>query len=214
MRLRRGLGHNALHFVPLVANQPRQHVDFVNRGIGDCHRGGVIRRNAVCAVRALNNHRCAELARINQLLDLLVAAVVAAHEADLYQMLAGCHFGIHNRLAVRCGIRQRLFAEHRLAGLNRCNDRVLVERARGGDDNGVNVRIVDGGIKVGVDLNVAARDLRALLRALFKYIAYGNYLRTADTVLNALDVFAANHAATDNCNFEFHEKYLHIILNL
>lgn len=49
MRLRRGLGHDALHFVPFVTNQPRQHVNLVGRRIGDSHRSGVIGRNAIGA---------------------------------------------------------------------------------------------------------------------------------------------------------------------
>ena len=87
MRLGRGLGHNALHFIPLVTDQPRQHVDLVDCGIGDRHCGGVVRCNTICAVRALEHHRCTELARVDQFLDLLVAAIIAAHKPDLYQML-------------------------------------------------------------------------------------------------------------------------------
>ena len=178
-------------------------------GVGNSHCGGVVVSNAVCTVGALDDHRCAELAGVDQLLDLAVAAVVAAHEADLNEVLAAGHLGLDDLLAVSSGVCQRLLGEYRLASLDSCQNRTLVELTRGGNDNCVYVRIVDCFIEVGVDLGAGAGDLSALLCALLEYVAYCNDLRAADAVLDALNVLAADHTAADQCNVQvFHDKFL------
>ena len=83
-----------------------------------------------------------------------------------------------------------------------------MERARRGDDNGVDIRVVDCSIEIGIDLDSTARDLGALFCAFFKYITHRHDLRAADTVLDTFNVLAANHAAADNSNVQFHEKFL------
>ena len=178
-------------------------------GVGNSHCGGVVVSNAVCTVGALDDHRCAELAGVDQLLNLTVAAVVTAHEANLYEVLAAGHLGLDDLLAVSSGVSQRLLGEYRLAGLDSCQNRTLVELTRGGNDDCVYVRIVDCFVKVGVDLGAGAGDLSALLCALLEYVAYCNDLRAADAVLDALNVLAANHTAADQCNVQvFHDEFL------
>ena len=63
-------------------------------------------------------------------------------------------------------------------------------------------------MEIGIDLDSTARDLGALFGAFFKYVAYRHDLRATDTVLDAFNVLAANHAAADNSNVQFHEKFL------
>ena len=124
-------------------------------------------------------------------------------------MLAAGHLGLDDLLAVSSGVCQRLLGEYRLASLDSCQNRTLVELTRGGNDNCVYVRIVDCFIEVGVDLGVGAGDLSALLCALLEYVAYCNDLRAADAVLDALNVLAADHTAADQCNVQvFHDKFL------
>ena len=178
-------------------------------GVGNSHCGGVVVSNAVCTVGALDDHRCAELAGVKQLLDLAVAAVVAAHEADLYEVLAAGHLGLDDFLAVSGGVCERLLGEYRLACLDGCQNRTLVELARSGDNDSVYVRVVDSFVEVSVDLGAGACDLSALLCALLEYVADCNDLRAADAVLDALDVFTADHTAADQCNVQvFHDEFL------
>ena len=84
-------------------------------GIGNSHSGGVARINAVSTMGALQNHRSTELAFVDQFLDLLVATVITAHEANLYEVLAACHLGVNDFLALCSGVGQRLLREYRLA---------------------------------------------------------------------------------------------------
>ena len=65
-------------------------------------------------------------------LNLTVAAVVTAHEANLYEVLAAGHLGLDDLLAVSSGVSQRLLGEYRLAGLDSRQNRTLVELTRGG----------------------------------------------------------------------------------
>ena len=202
-----GLRHDALNLVPLVVYQPRQNVDLVDCGIGNSHCGGVVVSNAVCTVGALDYHRGTELAGVDQFLNLTVAAVVAAHEANLYKVLAACHLGLNDLLAVSSGVSQRLLGEYRLAGLDSCQNRTLVELTRGGNYNSVYVRIVDCFVEIGVNLGAGTGDLSALLCAFFKYVAYSNDACIADAVLDTLDVLTADHAAADQCDVQiFHDK--------
>lgn len=137
----------------------------------------------------------AELAGVQQLLYLVVAPVIAAHKADLNQMLAGGHLRVHHGLAVGGGVGKGLLAEDGLAGLDGGQDGVLMELTRRGDRHGVDVGVVDGLVEIHVDLGAGAGDLRALLYALLKHVAHGDDLAAPDAVLNALDVFPADHTA-------------------
>ena len=157
---------------------------------------------------ALHNQRGAELPGIQQLLHLVIAPIIAAHEADLDQVLAGGHLRIHHGLAVGGGVGQGLFAEDGLSGLNGGQDGVLVELARRGDHDRIHVRVVDGLVEVRVGLGSGARQLRALLHALFKHVADGHDLGPPDTVLNAFNVLPADHAAANQADVEFHNKFL------
>lgn len=115
-------------------------------------------------------------------------------------MLTRCHLRVDDCLAACCGIDQRLFAEYRLAGLNCCDDRVLVERARCSDNDRINIRVVDGCVEVCVNLDVTTRNFGALLHAFLEYIAHSDNLCAANAVLNTLDMFAADHATSDDCD--------------
>ena len=178
-------------------------------GIGNSHCGGVVVGNAVCTVGALDYHRGTELAGVDQLLNLTIAAVVTAHEANLYEVLAAGHLGLNDLLAVSSGVCQRLLGEYRLASLDRCQNRTLVELTRGGNNNSVYIRIVDCFVEVGVNLGAGTGDLSALLCAFFKYVADCNDLCVANAVLDTLNVFTADHAAADQCNVQvFHDEFL------
>ena len=211
MGLAGNLGEDALDLVPLVVHQPGQAVDLVDSGVGDGHGGGVAGGHAVGPVGAFYNQGGAEPAGVQQLLHLVIAPVIAAHEADLHQMLAGGHLRVHHGLAVGGGVGQGLLAEDRLAGLDGGQDGVLVELAGGGDHHGVDVRVVDGLVEVRVGLGARPGNLRALFHALLEHVADRHDLGAPDAVLNAFNVLPADHAAANQADVEFHNKFLLLI---
>ena len=84
-----------------------------------------------------------------------------------------------------------------------------MELTRGGNNNSVYIRIVDCFVEVGVNLGAGTGDLSALLCAFFEYVADCNDLCVADAVLDAFNVFTADHAAADQCNVQvFHDEFL------
>ena len=180
----------------------------MDRSIGDSHCGGVIRCNTVRAMGTLDHHRRAEFAGIDQILDLLIAAVVAAHEADLYQMPAGRHLRINDCLAVRSGVSQRLFAVYRLACLDGRDNRGFVKCARRGDNNRVHIGIVDRSMVICIDLGVSTGDLCAPFRTGFGNVTYCDNRSILDAVLDSFNMLAADHAAADHCNSQGHNGNL------
>ena len=203
MRFRGTARHDALHFVPFVVNQPREHVNFVNGGIGDGHRGGIAVGDAVGAVRALDNHRRAELAGVEQFLDLTITPVIAAHETNLYEMFPGFHFRFDNFAAVGGGVGERLFAEYGLSGLDSGDNGAFVELSRRRDHDGVYIGVGDSFVKVLVLLGTGAGDFGAFLQIGLHHVAHRHDTRSANAVLYALNVFAGNHAAAYHANSQF-----------
>ena len=122
----------------LLAEQPPDQVDLVHRGVADDHlRGEAVRRHGRIAVRAVHQQRRPDAAVFQRGLHGLVARVVAAHEADLDAPAAGRHLGVHDPQAGVAGRRERLLAEHRLAGLDRRDHLLLVGGTPGRDEHRV-----------------------------------------------------------------------------
>ena len=154
-------------------------------------------------------HQGTELAGVDQFLNLTVAAVVTAHEANLYQVLAAGHLGLNDLLAVSSGVCQRLLGEYRLASLDSCQNRTLVELTWVVTTTAFTSGSLIASLKSGVNLGAGTGNLSALLSAFFKYVADCNDLCVANAVLDTLNVFTADHAAADQCNVQvFHDEFL------
>ena len=85
-----------------------------------------------------------------------------------------------------------------------------MELARSGDHNSGDFGVGNGFVEVGVNLGAGTGNLCALLRALGEHVAHSHDLRATDTVLDALDMLFADHAAADYTDVKFlHDIFLH-----
>ena len=91
----------------------------------------------------------AQFTTVEQRLQLRVLVVEAAHEADLDQPLAELGFALDDLQRGRDVGGQRLLAHHRLAVLEAGQQLLLVGRARGGEHDGVDVRVGDRVERIG-----------------------------------------------------------------
>jgi hypothetical protein len=89
--------------------------------------------------------------------QLLVERVAAAHEPDRDQPPAGRDLGVDDVQARLSGRRQRLLAQHALAGRDAREHELLVRGVVGGDDHRVDLGIGDQGVRVGVRAPAADR---------------------------------------------------------
>ena len=132
----RGAREDDLCLDVVLAQQPAQHVDLMDHGVLDRHIGGKADAAVVIvAMCTVQHQRAAIFAGIDELFELLIAGIKAAHKANLYEVLARSHLGLHDALAGLRGRRERLLTENRLARLNGCHDILLMEGiCRGADD--------------------------------------------------------------------------------
>ena len=146
-----------MNFIPLLAfaDQPRENVDLVDRSICNSHLSGVGSVNSLSAVCALQDHGLAELAAADQVSDLVVTAVITAHEANLYKVLAGSHLCINDLFAVCSSGGEGLLCEHGLACLDGGKDGVLVEVAGCCNNDCIYIGISDECVSVCIDLYAA-----------------------------------------------------------
>ena len=127
----------------LGSEKPAGGVDVMHAGVDDDALGGHAVRDRGIAVRRVEHQRRTDIAAVQGLLHGPVAVVVAAHEADHDQPPAGGHLGVQDPFTRLLGGRERLLAEHLLAGGDARQHVLLVGATPGGDDDGIDVRGVD-----------------------------------------------------------------------
>ena len=178
----------------------------MNHGVLDRHRGGEA-RCVIVAVNAVQHEWLTILAGVDSLLQLTVTRIVTAHEANLNQLLAGCHLGLNDALA---GIRfrcQRLFAENILAGFDCCHNVLLVERVERGNDYCVDIVRRDHVLALFISLDAVFLGNR--LAEVDVCVRAGNYLAALQGVVDAFNVGAADCAGTYQTDSEFfHDIFL------
>ena len=147
-----------LYRTVVIVEQPAQHVQLVDQGVGDRHVGGVVLADRLVTVRAMQHQRRANIAIINDFFQRQVAFIVRAHKADLHQAAARFHFRIDNASAAFRTHRQRLLAEHWFAGGDRREGILFVRRIPRGDKDSVDIAGADNIVAVGVDFRLHARQ--------------------------------------------------------
>ena len=187
----------------ILAEQPAQNVDFVNHGVFNCHGVVPVIRNRRVAVCAVQQQGFAVLAAVNRCLQLLVAFVIAAHEANLNQLLAGLHLRLNDALA-RIGLgSERLLAEHILACCDGSQNIFLVIRISGGAHDCIDLGIVDHIDRVLKALDAVLLGNRQAECA--SRICTSNNFAALQGVVNALDMGTADAAGAYKTNSQsFH----------
>ena len=183
----------------LLVEQEAGDIDLVHQRIPH-HHGAVERRgDGGIAVRAVQHQRPAELAAVEECLQLGVLVVEPAHEPDLDQPLA--EFGLpldHGERGLHVG-GQRLLAEHRLAVLQAGQQLLLVGRPGGGQHHGVDVGIGDGVQRV-ADRACTRHRCGDLFGLLGQVVVHHDDAGVADTAGDPGDVVGAHHADTEHGN--------------
>ena len=107
--------------------------------VGDDHRAVEERVDERVAVRAVHQQRATDRARVEPGLQVDVARVEAAHEADADEVAPAGALGLDDPPRRLRGGGERLLAQHRLARRDaREHERLVREHGRG-DDDGVHV---------------------------------------------------------------------------
>ena len=172
----------------------------MNHGVLNRHRGGET-RCVIVTVYAVQHERLTVLAGVDSLFQLTVTRIVAAHEANLYQLLAGCHLGLDDALA-RVGLgSQRLFAENILAGLDCRHNVLLVERVKRGNDYCVDVVGRDHVLALFVSLDAVFLGNR--LAEVDICVRTGDHLCALKRLVDALDVGTADCASAYQTDSQF-----------
>ena len=127
----------------LLVQQPAHQVDLVHGGVVDRHVAGIVPGHRRVAVGAVHHQRCTDGAAGERRLQRAVGSIVATHEADLDQAPAELHLGLEDAQAGILRGRQRLLAEHRLAGGDAGQHIFLVRTAPRGDDDGIDRLVGD-----------------------------------------------------------------------
>ena len=124
----------------LLAQEPPGGVDLVDDRVGHRHEAGE-RLGGTVGLRwtlwRISGSPIAPL--VERRLDLPVAGVVAAHEANDDEALAMADLGLEDLEALGRRGRQRLLAHHGLAGLDAGQGERRVGLADRGDEHGVDV---------------------------------------------------------------------------
>ncbi len=141
--LRRAARRHPGHLDDRGTQQPRHDVELVDRGAGDRELRGGVRGTAHAPADVVHQHRRADRPVVDRLAQLHVAGVEPAHEAQRQQRLAGGTDVAQHLPALGERGRQRLLAQHRLAGLHRRDDLLGVHGVVRGDDDGVHGRVRD-----------------------------------------------------------------------
>ena len=198
MGVRGGAREAHLHGTVVIVQQPAQHVQLVDQGVGDRHIGGVVLADRLVAVGAAQHQRRADIAIVDHFFQRQIAFVVRAHKANLHQTTAGLHFGIDDAAAAFRGHRQRFFAEYRLTGGDGGQSVLFVGRVPGGDQDGIDIAGVNHVVAVGVDFRLHARqrDRRAGVVGIdIRHRHNGGALQNLGA---ATDVFFTDSASADD----------------
>ena len=155
----------------------------------------------------MQHERQTVLAGVDSFLQLAVTRIIAAHEANLNQLLAGCHLGLNDALAGISLRSQRLLAENVLAGLDRCHDVLLVERVERGNDYCVDFVGRNHVLALFVSLDAVLLGNR--LAEVDVCIRAGNNLAALQGVVDAFNVGTADCAGAYQTDSQFfHDKFL------
>ncbi len=139
-----------------------------------------------------------ERAVVDERLQLLVLVVETSHEADLDQFLTELGFALHD-LEGRGDVGgQRLLAHHRLAVLEAGEELLLVGRAWGGQDDGVDTRVGDRVERVADHPAAGGDPGRDLLGLLDEVIVDDGDRGALDALGDACDVVGAHHSDTQD----------------
>ena len=156
----------------------------------------------MCTVQ---QERFTVLAAVNGRLELLVALVIAAHEANLNQLPAGLDLRLYDALAGIGLGSQRLFAEHILACRDGSQNVLFMVRVCCGAHYSVDFRIVnhvDGIFKALDAVFLGNRKTKCACR-----IGTGYNLAALKRVVDAFNVGAADAAGAYQADFQFAHFY-------
>ena len=197
------LGALHTHLDDLLTQEPAHRVDLVDRRVVDGHARGVGLRHGGVAVTVVDQEGLAVLAVVENLFHLVVGGVETAHEAHGDELLAGLLLGLHDGDAVLGGGGQWLLAQDVLAGLDGLDDVGGVDLAEGGDEDGVDVRVVDE--LIGAVVGLGAVGLRGRDRGLVVDVGHGDDFAARQVIGNAGQVRAAHAAGADESDAYSHD---------
>lgn len=148
------------------AQNEARDVEFMRCGIGDRHLAGEVGRRFHIPVEVMHHDRPAKRTVVERRLHIAIRRIEAAHETKLDEAAAARHFRLDNAQALLRALRQRLFAEHRLSGLDRGERQRCVGLVGAGNQHGVNVAASDGfqGVGGGIGCAVVLSHLSCPLR--------------------------------------------------
>lgn len=180
-----------------------QHVEVVDERVVDDVVGAVVARGCLRVVVTHAGHQQgADLSVADEGLHRVVAGVEAPVETDLNGFAALGHLGFDDLPAVGAVDGHRLFGERRLADRDSVQQRVEMHVVAAGDDDGVDVRIVDQCIGRIVDRRVEAVVFDGLFRVAEHGVVYADDLRVAAFVRDPTHVVAAHGAASDETDID------------
>ena len=168
---------------------------------GVLNRHGGLPANAavvIVVVATVEDQGSAVLAGLDQALELAVTGVIAAHEADLYQVLSAGDFRLYDLLAELGSGGQGLLTEDGLAGLDRLKDEGSVPGICCCDDDSLDLSVMDqlfGCVKCADPEFVCNR-----LSEILVHIRTGDDSSALQTGVDALDVCSADRAGSYQTN--------------
>ncbi|MNZ84796.1 hypothetical protein D3C78_1035650 [compost metagenome] len=191
----------------VVIQQPAQHVDLVDQGVGDRHIRGVSFTNGRVAVRTVQHQRFADLPTGQHLLQCSVALIVRAHKAYLHQAFAVFGLCLNDVFTALRSDRQRLLAEYRLAGGNRRQHELFMARAPGGHQHRLNVRGLDQIVAIVIHLGVQLQVAHHLGGVVTIDIVDRHDAAALQHFAAATNVIPTYCAGTNNPNVQCHFRY-------
>ena len=171
-------------------------------GLDDVAGGVVVGGLHLVEVMTVGHQRQTDLAGVDDLLELLVLRGVVAHEAHLQQAAALGLLQLHDLEALVGGQGQRLLAEGVFLGFEGGHDDLEVSLVVGGDDDGLNLGIVDHLMVVGVVLGLDAKLVESGLGAARHNIVDRHDLDVRDGVGQTVEMVRADGADADDADLD------------
>ena len=131
------------HVLHVLLEDPECRVQVVDGRVGQDRRHRQIGRHHAGTARALEQNGAPDLPALDHALDGDVRRVKAPHKADRDQAPANRHFLLDDLPGHGGGGRQRLLAQHRLAGLETGGRHLGVRRVGRSDHDSINARVGD-----------------------------------------------------------------------
>ena len=188
----------------VVVDEPVNDVDLVNRRVVYRHLGRVAVGHERVAVRTVHHERRTVFAGLDGFLDLQIALVIAAHKAELNEVLAALYLGIDDGEAVLGGRAERFLAEDTFACTDGGEQCVLVCKARSDDEDGVDIGAVDEVVRILELLAVRPCDGGCHVDQFVDHIGDSRNGCALRTLRETFDMVAAHAAAADDSNFQHH----------